>query len=161
MRYIDQWFTDEGFMMANFGVEGKTYELVDGMPKYTDFVMNNPDVDSVAILSAYATPVLWFNEYISCRDVSEATREATKIWDEQNDSQGVIPDAVTLNSDEKEIYGDRYSEISSYVDEMTVRFIMGLEPLENYDAFVEQLHALGVDEAIGAYQSAYDRYLAR
>ena len=75
--------------------------------------MNNPDVDSVAILSAYATPVLWFNEYISCRDVSEATREATKIWDEQNDSQGVIPDAVTLNSDEKEIYGDRYSEISS------------------------------------------------
>ncbi len=161
MRYIDQWFTDEGFIMSNYGVEGKTYEMVDGMPKYTDFVMNNPDMDSVAVLSAYATPVTWFSEYISCRDVSEATREATKVWDEQNDSTGVIPGAVTLNSEEKEVYGDLYSEISSYVDEMTVRFIMGLEPLENYDTYVQQLHTLGVDEAIGAYQSAYDRYMAR
>lgn len=78
-----------------------------------------------------------------------------------NDSTGVIPGAVTLNSEEKEVYGDLYSEISSYVDEMTVRFIMGLEPLENYDTYVQQLHTLGVDEAIGAYQSAYDRYMAR
>ena len=161
MRYIDQWFTDEGFMMANFGVEGKTYEMVDGMPTYTDFVMNNPDMDSVAILSAYATPVTWFSEFISCRDVSQATRQATQIWDEQNDSEGVIPGAVTLNSEEKEVYGDLYSEISSYVEEMTVRFIMGLEPVENYDTFVEQLNSLGVNEAIGAYQAAYDRYMAR
>ncbi len=161
MRYIDQWFTDEGFMMANFGVEGKTYEMVDGMPTYTDFVMNNPEIDSVAVLGAYATPVTWFSEYIACRDVSPATRAITQKWSEQNDSAGVFPAAVTLNSAEKETYGDLYSEIQSYVDEMTVRFIMGLEPLENLDSFVEQLHSLGVDDAMAAYQSAYDRYLAR
>ncbi len=161
MRYIDQWFTDEGFMMANFGVEGKTYTIVDGMPQYTDFVMNNPEVDSVAILSAYATPVRWFEEWISMRDVSPENREKTKIWDATNDNAAVIPSAVTLNSQEKEVYGDLYSEIESYVDEMTVRFIMGLEPLENIDAFVEQLHALDVDSAISAYQTAYDRYMTR
>ena len=44
---------------------------------------------------------------------------------------------------------------------MTVRFIMGLEPIENYDNFVEQLKLLGIEEAIGAYQAAYDRYMAR
>lgn len=161
MRWIDQWYTDEGFMMANYGVEGKTYEMVDGMPVYTDFVMKNPEMDSVAILGAYATPVTWFAEVVSCRDVSQETRDANKIWDEINDSTAVIPAAVMLNAEEKEIYGDLYSEIESYVDEMTVRFIMGLEPVENYDAFVEQLNALGVQEAIGAYQSALDRYLAR
>ena len=161
MRYIDQWFTDEGFMMANYGVEGKTYEMVDGMPVYTDFVMNNPDTDSVAVLSAYATPVTWFSEIVSCRDISPATRAITEMWDEQNDNTGVLPGAVTLNSEEKEIYGDLYSEISSYVDEMTVRFIMGLEPIENHEKFVQQLHTLGVNEAISAYQSAYDRYMSR
>lgn len=161
MRWIDQWYTDEGFMMANYGVEGKTYEMVDGMPVYTDFVMNNPEMDSVAILGAYATPTMWFADVVSCRDVSQATREAGKIWDDVNDSTAVIPAAVVLNTEEKEIYGDLYSEIESYVDEMTVRFIMGLEPIENYDAFVEQLKALGVEEAIGAYQSAFDRYMAR
>lgn len=161
MQYIDQWFSDEGFMMANYGVEDKTYTMVDGMPEYTDFVMNNPDLDSVAVLGAYATPVTWFSEAVSCRDISDATREMNKIWDESNDNTAVIPGAVTLNTEEKEIYGDLYSEIESYVDEMTVRFIMGLEPLENYDKFVQQLHDLSVSEAIGAYQSAYDRYLAR
>ena len=44
---------------------------------------------------------------------------------------------------------------------MTVKFIMGLEPLENLDSFVETLHSLSVDEVINAYQSAYDRYMAR
>lgn len=161
MRYIDQWYSDEGFMMSNYGVEGVTYEMVDGMPVYTDFVTNNPDMDAVAILGAYATPVTWFAEYVSCRDIDEETRKMNQVWDEQNDCAGVIPGAVTLSTEEKEIYGDLYSEISSYVDEMTVRFIMGLEPIENYDYFVEQLKLLGIEEAIGAYQSAYDRYMAR
>ena len=44
---------------------------------------------------------------------------------------------------------------------MTVKFIMGLEPLENLDSFVETLRSLGVDEVIAAYQTAYDRYMAR
>ena len=51
--------------------------------------------------------------------------------------------------------------IKTYTDEMTVRFIMGLEPLENYDAFVEQLHTLGIDEVLASRQSAYDRYMER
>lgn len=161
MQYIDQWYSDEGFMMSNYGVEGVTYEMVDGVPVYTDFVMDNPDSDSVAVLGAYATPNSWFMETVSNRDISDATRDMNKVWDEINDSTAVIPAALALNAEERDTYGDLYSEIESYVDEMTVRFIMGLEPLENYEAFVTQLHRLGVDDAIAAYQSAYDRYTSR
>lgn len=44
---------------------------------------------------------------------------------------------------------------------MTVKFIMNLEPMENYDEFINNLHGLGIDDVIAAYQSAYDRYMAR
>ena len=30
-------------MLANYGKEGVTYEMVDGNPVFTDFVLHNPD----------------------------------------------------------------------------------------------------------------------
>ena len=43
MRYLDQFYSEEGIIAKNFGVEGLTYEMVDGEPVYTDLIMNNPD----------------------------------------------------------------------------------------------------------------------
>ena len=160
-RYIDQYYSDEGFILTNYGEEGVTFNWVDGEPVYTDLITKNPQVDSVAAIGAYMTPVTWFMEAVINRDYTDETRASTAVWDAMNDCAMTIPAAVALNTEEKERYGDYYSEIESYVNEMTVRFIMGTEPLENYDAFVNQLHSLGIDEAIAAYQSAYDRYASR
>ena len=84
-----------------------------------------------------------------------------KVWDTNDDYSYTFPSNATLNSEEKEVYSDLYPEIKSYVDEMTVKFIMGLEPLDNYSAFVDQLNTLGVQDIIKAYQGAYDRYMSR
>ena len=34
LRLLDQLFTDEGFLLCNYGTEGKTYEIVDGVGLY-------------------------------------------------------------------------------------------------------------------------------
>ena len=44
---------------------------------------------------------------------------------------------------------------------MILKFITGIEPLENFDKFVEQLKAYKVERGIEINQAAYDRYLAR
>lgn len=36
IKYFDFWFTEEGRRMANFGMEGDTYTMVDGKPIFTD-----------------------------------------------------------------------------------------------------------------------------
>ncbi len=41
-------------MLYNFGIEGESYEMIDGYPTYTDYIMNNPDGKNVGeMLMAY------------------------------------------------------------------------------------------------------------
>jgi putative aldouronate transport system substrate-binding protein len=47
------------------------------------------------------------------------------------------------------------------VDEMTVKFIIGQEPLSRYDGFVQTIKNMGIDRAVEIYQTAVDRYIAR
>ena len=42
-RWCDWVYSEEGHMYKVFGIEGETYEWVDGFPKFTDLIVNNPD----------------------------------------------------------------------------------------------------------------------
>ena len=44
-------------------------------------------------------------------------------------------------------------------DEMINKFIMGKEPLDNFDKFVQTLKDMGIDDVLAVEQAAYDRYI--
>lgn len=161
LQYIDQYYTDEGFLLCNFGTEGKTYHVEDGLPKFEDIILNNPNGTKTDTLSAYTAPVTWFYEGVVCRDADYIMLDRAAVYTSNSDNEWQLP-PINLNSDEKAIYSELWGDISSYVDEMTVKFIMGLEPMDNYDTFVTRLkEEFRVEELIAAYQSALDRYYAR
>jgi putative aldouronate transport system substrate-binding protein len=161
VRFIDQLYTDEGFMLCNYGTEGKSYELINGEPVFTDLILNNEQGTTTHMMCAYAAHIAWPFEGILGREDTDILAKYAETWDSNNDYSYSFPSGVTPTKEENEIFGDYYPDIQTYVDETTVRFIMGLEPLENYPAFIEQLHALGIDEVLAAQQSAYDRYINR
>jgi putative aldouronate transport system substrate-binding protein len=162
VKFLDQLYSDEGFMLCNYGTEGKTYTLdADGQPVYTDLIANNAAGTITDMLCAYAAPIVWPFVSVLGRDDVSTSADMAAVWDTNNDYTYSFPTAVTLNADEKEVYSDLYPEIKSYVEEMTVKFIMGLEPLENFDSFLATLDSLGVNDMVAAYQSAYDRYVSR
>ena len=132
------------------------------MPAYTDLILNNENGTITDAMTAYtAPPAGWFHEGITSRDSDALLHERSEIWSSNADNAWQLP-AVQLNQEEKAVYSELWGDISSYVDEMTVKFIMGLEPMEAYDQFVETLkNEFRVDELIAAYQSALDRYLSR
>ena len=53
------------------------------------------------------------------------------------------------------------NDVKSHVDEMTMKFIVGAEPLENFDKYVETIKKLNIDEIIQIQKKAVDRYNAR
>ena len=53
------------------------------------------------------------------------------------------------------------SDITTYNDEMFMKFILGAEPIENFDKYVAQVKKLGIDKVVAIYQAAYDRYRKR
>lgn len=161
LQYIDQYYTDEGFILCNFGTEGKTYEIVDGLPKFTDLILNNPNGTTTDTLTAYTAPVTWFCEGVATRDASPEMFARSAVYTKDADNEWQLP-PINLNQEEKNVYSELWGDISSYVDEMTVKYIMGLESMDTYDAFIARLKdEFQVDRLIAAYQSALDRYLAR
>ena len=70
---------------------------------------------------------------------------------------------LSLTQDESETYSSTFSDIETYVSEMTVKFIIGQEELseESYAAYCRNIEAMRIDECTEILQAAYERYLAR
>ena len=158
LSYIDQYYTDEGFLLANYGTEGKTFSWVDGEPVYTDLVTDNEKGSVRDVLSAYAAPTVWCYEVVTTRTAQPYTIASAAVWDSNTNKATMMPSGISLTTAENDLYADLYPEIDSYVDEMRVKYIMGLESMDTYDAFVKTLYSLGLQDVIDIYQTALDRY---
>ena len=49
--------------------------------------------------------------------------------------------------------------VETYMNEMVDKFIMGVEPLDHFDAFAAQVESMGLADVLKAYQDAYNRYM--
>ena len=69
--------------------------------------------------------------------------------------------AVSLTTEESDIYTSTYNDINTYVSETVLLFINGDKPLDEFDEFVENIRNLGIQDCLDCQQAAYDRYLKR
>ena len=53
-----------------------------------------------------------------------------------------------LTTEETDIKANLMADIETYTDEMFLKFIMGIEPLSEYDAYVEKVKGMGIDEVV-------------
>jgi len=167
-KVMDYFYSEEGYILTNFGVEGETYEVVDGKYKFTDYVINNPDSKSITTaLAEYAgsanKPFIVSAEAQKMGYPQERQRYAQEYWRYNGPEEGVARDLPTLSMtlEETEEYNFIMTDINTYVAEMTLKFILGTEPLENLPSFVERLKEMDIERAIEIKQNAYDRYLLR
>lgn len=165
-RLLDYAYSEAGHMLFNFGVEGVSYEMIDGYPTYTDEILNNPDGLPVAqSLSAhtrgnYNGPFVQDKRYIEQYYTIDSQKETNKIWGATNAVDHVIP-PITPTSEESKEYSTIMNEINTYRDEMTLRFIFGTESLDNFDKFVSVIEDMGLSRALEIQNAALARYNSR
>ena len=166
MAWCNYWYTEEGCLLANYGIEGKSYEMVDGKPQFTDLVVNNPDMAFDIAISVYCE----FNGggYYVLNDKTDSNYTEVQLaaranWVENSDDAYNYPGYAALNAEESSIYGAKIGDVNTYVEEMTLKYITGGEPLtkDSFQSYQDTLDGFGMQECIAVYQSAYDRYLAR
>ncbi|MBR2885508.1 MAG: extracellular solute-binding protein [Clostridia bacterium] len=166
-RVLDFGYSDEGHMLANFGVEGESYEMVDGYPKYTDKVMKNEEglsfTDALGIHTAKVAGSGAFREdyrYIQQNYSLPEQQKAQQIWMKGNGAEHIMP-TISYTEEENKEFSKISSEVSSYITEMQMKFITGVEPLSKFDSFRAELKKLGIERMIKLTQDAYDRYIQR
>ena len=66
-----------------------------------------------------------------------------------------------LEEDEQQRLGEIMTPVDTYIDEMTLKFITGAEPLDNFDNFRATIKSMGIDEALQLKQDGLDAYMAK
>ncbi|CAI6079481.1 extracellular solute-binding protein [Cohnella sp. JJ-181] len=165
VRWLDYKYGEEGHMLINFGIEGESYKMENGYPKFTDLIMNNPDKLPMSQAMAKYFQSGWNGPFVQDKRVIEqyytipAQREAQKTWF-QADHSKQMP-SIALSADESSKTASIMNDVKTYRDEMFNKFVMGAEPIENFDKYVQTMKSMGIDEAIKVRQAALDRYLTR
>ena len=165
-QYIDYIYSEEGILLANYGVEGETFTYVDGVPTLTDLVLNNPNYSYGAAMNIFVcdrmTPAPFvINEDRVRANYVEDQLSAIAVWNAATDGLYNIPTTgVNMTVEESETYNGLYSDIETYMDENIVKFIVGDKPLGEFDSFVDTLVEMGIEDCVAIEQAAYDRYIS-
>ncbi|MGL6174611.1 MAG: extracellular solute-binding protein [Cellulosilyticaceae bacterium] len=161
IEWLDYAYSDEGYYLFNYGLEGVSYEMVDGKPQFTELMTNNPDNLSYPVLAwdykLHMGPYL--RQWDAAPPMTDEVLVSIDKWSVAEDIMVMPP--LSRTADESKEYSKISTEITTYVEEMTVKFITGVEPIENFDKYIEQLNKLGVEKSIAINQVALERYNAR
>ncbi len=163
-KWVNYFYTEEGGLLKNFGIEGESYVIENGSPVMTDLIENNPDG-----LSRQQALGVWSRgdmpspgPIIKLPDGNARVREAFELWNRYSDNAtDVLLPPVTQTPEEAEELATMTTNINAYKEEMVIKFVMGRESLDNFDSFVDQMKSYHIDRVIELKQAALDRYNTR
>lgn len=165
-RLLDYGYSDEGHMFFNFGTDGVSYKMDNGYPKYTDLLMKNPDklapaqAMSLYIRANYSGPFVQDKRYIEQYLALPQQKDAITVWQKTDVAKYQLP-PITATPTESSELAKIMTDVNTLVDEMTLKIILGNEPLENFDKYMDKLKTLKLDRAIEIEKAALDRYNKR
>ncbi|NOU98254.1 extracellular solute-binding protein [Paenibacillus sp. LMG 31456] len=164
VRWMDYFFSEEGNKMFFMGFKDKSYvEKPDGNVDYTDEILKNPQ--GLTMEQAVVKYVTWpgggypgivrQKYFKGAESMQESLDTAKKV--EANLPKEIWP-AFSFTEKENERYLALNNDFTTYMDEMTAKFITGAAPLSDWDKYVATIKKMGLDEYMKIYQAAYERY---
>lgn len=165
-HFLNYGYTQEGHMLYNFGTEGLSYEIVDGIPTYTDLIMKNEEGLSVSQAMSEYELAWWGGPFVQDRNYIlqyyewEAQREALDTITKTDVAKYKLPNTL-ISEENQDEYANISSEINTYRAEMELKFIRGEETLDNFDQYLENLKSMNIDRLIEIEQEALDEFNSR
>lgn len=162
-KWINYLFSEEGTILRNYGVEGVSFEYIDGKPEFNEEVRekkgsgNYSSYDWIGICNGVGI-YDWQN---SLYGNAEENLVCYDVWDASTDGAWTMPPS-TLTAEEGNEYSVIIGDIQTYVEENTIKFITGALDIDSeWDGYVNTIKGMNIDRAIELQQAALDRYYAR
>jgi len=171
MKFIDYGYTVEGSYTYCYGIPEVAWVYgEDGLPKYTDYILNNDKGYNITEVSY----ILRFHEgFPHMRDSDAFSIPSNAInpecltyrlnWQDDplcDSTARCLPTLVLPNEDSVR-RAEIMTEVGTYRDEMVLKYITGAESLDTYEAYQAHIWDLGLEEAIQLTQNAYDTLMAK
>ena len=172
IKFMDYFFTEEGDALMNWGIEGDTYTVnADGTRQFTDKVLKS-ELTPIGYLrsigSQYRIGMCQDGDYEKAV-MTEIGKEASDMYDSHPEwfgtdmppyADGEIELKYTAEDDTE--YKNIMASIQPYVEEKFQSWVLGVNDFEaDYEDFIAELKARGIDRALEINQQAYDTYLGK
>ncbi|SMX31053.1 extracellular solute-binding protein [Actibacterium lipolyticum] len=159
IKYFDYWFGGEGRTLANFGVEGEQYDLVDGKPTFKkEFLEAGPVNAQLWAIGGQLQARGYYMDY-----------EYEKQWTNEFALEGIaLYDAgdylidqflgVALNEAEQKVIDKHFVQMRTYMLERQQAWILGNGDVEaEWDDYIAQLEKMGLNDVLEVMNAAYQR----
>ena len=162
MQWLDYWFSEDGILLYNFGLEGIDFELDgDGTPLFTDAVVNNefdlPVSQYMRCRCAFGTMPSLMLRYRTAYLNADLVNEAWDVWTSNLDGTMAISSNVTMTTEAAEEEGRIASDILTYANQKVAQFAIGDADIDaEWDSFVADLESMNIGRCIELEQEAYD-----
>ena len=159
-RYWDYLYSDEGSLYANYGEEGVTLEYDEnGKPRLSEFARKHPEMNLNQVENYYTLLDGPFYRYMM-REFEAIDPVDLACGDEWMKGDGLynLPTALTFTAEEGTRKANLMSDITSFVAENQIKFVTGIKPMSEFDAYVEQIRTMGMGEIVEMYEAALQRY---
>ena len=163
-KFLNYGYTEAGLRMFNFGIEGVSYEMVNGSPTYIDeTIRKNPDMTPTQAmyyhtLALIGGPFMQQLDYLFQYNNKPEQQEALENWSKNNAGTYVLP-KLTMNSEDAATYNSITADINTYTKESFAKFVIGEMSLDDWDKYEKQVEAFGLSTARDLNQKYYDELM--
>jgi hypothetical protein len=174
VKIVDWLYGQEGSDISNYGKEGYSFEYnKDGEAQFKmDYVSKFKDATPssyYAIYSDLGVTKLNFSMYACNTKTWFEIEKMLGNWDEVSDEYWNIVSSdkayhspvidPSLTTEESERTADILMELNTMLEQEYNKFIMGLEPVQNWDKVIKRCESMGVRELEKIYNDANARAL--
>ncbi|MEG1310428.1 MAG: extracellular solute-binding protein [Romboutsia sp.] len=169
IRWVDYFYSEEGYEYLNQGPEGVLwkYETNDAGEKVKVFT-EGTDLENTEDARGKITPdyglttPTYRKTFPSIKvDKNEAPNKFNDFikteTEEKITKYAEVPfPLVYLTKDQQDKVASVSTDLETYVEQMEAKFITGVESFDNWDKFVKTLESMNLKEYVSIYQDAYD-----
>ena len=162
VQWKDYWYSQDGGDLCSYGPEGVSYEWKeDGEYEWIYPRLDNDEgLDFWTVFPLFKLHNWGYLRNSAAYEFEPEVVECIELWDSQ-ESSWLIPDNVSMTTEESKEFNTIMTDIRTYRDEMTLKFIMGQEPLSNFDSYVATIEGLIIKRATEIQAAAVKRYFER
>ncbi|MFS0611998.1 extracellular solute-binding protein [Lederbergia ruris] len=153
IQFIDWTFSEEGRDTLSWGIKEETYVEEDGEKRWIEDYSSPSELRTETGISLYST-YSWFDYDSHMLLFSDEVKQAYK---ENPQYDAPIVPVPAFSEEEQKVIAIQGEAITKHRDEEIAKFIIGKRDLSEWDAYVQEIKKLGVQELIDIYEEAYNR----
>ena len=168
LQFLNYGYTEAGNLLFNFGVEGESYTMVDGVPTYTEWITNNPDGLSMQYaMGQYNRAAVGGGPFVQSDDYARQYFNRPQQVDtieafNQHEGENYNLPIFTVAEEDASEYASLGADIETFVAEARVHFVDGTWSFDDYEKlYLEPLKEMGLERYLEIIQDALDRFYAR